>query len=931
MKRSGALAFWLWMVMMGSPVGPQSRAAEPEPPRQQPILVGFNRDFPPFEFLDSTGQPAGYDIDLIRAAAAEVELPLVFQADTWDHIKARVEAGHIDVVPGMLYSEKRAALVEFSAPHLLVHYCIFIRKGTQGVAALSDLRGKKILVERTSRMHELLLVQGFGAEVRPVASEPEALRVLSSGPGFDAAILPRLEGLEMIQDLHLANIQPLPGSVLSEELCFAVAKGRGSLRAKLDSGMAILHRSGKYRKIYDKWLGVLEPEQGLSPRMTKFLEWTAIAALGLVALPLAWSWSLRKQVYQRTTALRKSEEATRASNAKLQAVFDATSDAIFFHDPETGAILDVNQRAADLYGYTREELLARDVVDLSSGVPPYTQESALHWIHEAARGIPQTFEWHARSKSGQLFWIEVTMRKARIEGQEQLVASVRDITQRKEETERVRSSEEKFNKVFQHAPLLVSLSRQADGLLLDVNERSCQELGFSREEVISRTSGELGVMLPEDRARFIEMLEIHGSVRNFECTLYAKDGRPVICLISGEVVRLGDEPLLLAMIVDITELNQAEKMRRRLEAELLQSQKLESLGSLAGGVAHDMNNVLGAILGLASANLEVQPPGSPTHRAFETISKAAIRGGEMVRSLLSFARQSRVEERELDLNALLQEQVRLLERTTLSKVRLEMDLEPDLRPIRGDANALTHAFMNLCVNAVDAMPETGTLTLRTRNVDDDSVEVRVEDTGTGMPKEVLERALDPFFTTKEMGKGTGLGLSMVYTTVKAHQGQMEILSEPGRGTAVRLQFPACEPAAQAAEGPEGPRSGTPPRTLNVLLVDDDELIQNSMETVLQALGHAVVSTLSGEAALAIIEAGFEPDVVILDMNMPGFGGAGTLPRLRALLPEVPVLLSTGRADQAAVNLAEAHPHVTLLPKPFSFVKLQQCLERLSRP
>ncbi|MDR3682539.1 MAG: ATP-binding protein, partial [Geothrix sp.] len=368
----------------------------------------------------------------------------------------------------------------------------------------------------------------------------------------------------------------------------------------------------------------------------------------------------------------------------------------------------------------------------------------------------------------------------------------------------------------------------------------------------------------------------------------------------------------------------------KLEAELLQSQKLESLGSLAGGVAHDMNNVLGAILGLASANLETLPPESPAYRAFDTISRAATRGGEMVRSLLSFARQSRVEAQELDLNALLQEEVRLLERTTLSKVRLELDLEPGLRPIRGDANALAHAFMNLCVNAVDAMPETGTLALRTRNLGDRSVEVRVEDTGTGMPREVLERALEPFFTTKEVGKGTGLGLSMVYTVVKAHQGQMELLSEPGRGTVVRLLFPACEPGVHAPEGEEGPRPEGPSRTLNVLLVDDDELIQDSMETVIQTLGHAVISASSGEAALAIIEGGFEPDVVILDVNMPGFGGSGTLPRLRALLPEVPVLLSTGRADQTAVNLAEDYPHVTLLPKPFSLDKLQQCLEPLQR-
>jgi len=167
--------------------------------------------------------------------------------------------------------------------------------------------------------------------------------------------------------------------------------------------------------------------------------------------------------------------------------------------------------------------------------------------------------------------------------------------------------------------------------------------------------------------------------------------------------------------------------------------------------------VLGAILGLASAHIENQPAGSTAHRAFGTIIKAAERGGKVVKGMLNFARQSPAEDREIDVNAVLREEVRLLERTTLSKVRLEMDLAPDLRAIRGDASALTHAFMNLCVNAVDALPENGTLALRTRNVDKDWIEVQVEDSGTGMGKEVLERALDPFFTTKEQGKGTGLG------------------------------------------------------------------------------------------------------------------------------------------------------------------------------
>jgi PAS domain S-box-containing protein len=384
--------------------------------------------------------------------------------------------------------------------------------------------------------------------------------------------------------------------------------------------------------------------------------------------------------------------------------------------------------------------------------------------------------------------------------------------------------------------------------------------------------------------------------------------------------------LWYGIIIDSSDRKLVEEEKQKLQAQLQQSQKMESLGSLAGGVAHDMNNVLSAILGMATANIKAQPAESPGQRAYDTIIQAATRGGKMVKSLLGFARLSPVESLELDINEVLRDNARLLERTTMAKVRLELDLADDLRPIRGDASALTHAFMNLCVNAVDAMPDNGTLTLHTRNVDNAWIEVVVEDTGTGMPKEVLEKALDPFFTTKEVGKGTGLGLSMVYRTVQAHHGQMEIQSVPGQGTRVMVRFPACEPVPMVLAPVAEPEADSSHVAWSVLAVDDDELIQCTLQALLEILGHSVTIAPCGEEALAKLEAGLQPDVVILDMNMPGLGGEGTLPCIRALNPTVPVLLATGRVDEFASDLAAAHPFVTLLPKPYSMEELKQGLE-----
>jgi PAS domain S-box-containing protein len=491
-----------------------------------------------------------------------------------------------------------------------------------------------------------------------------------------------------------------------------------------------------------------------------------------------------------------------------------------------------------------------------------------------------------------------------------------------------RLSELRLEEAFRASPIgmaFVSL----DGHFKKVNPTFCAMLGCEEADLLELTY--LEITHPEDREAscraMADLLAGRLPFLHVEKRYLQPSGRTVYCVVDVSLIRDDNgQPLhQMAQVQDVTDRILAEEQSRLLRAEVDQMQKLESLGRLAGGVAHDMNNVLGAILGLASANLAGPAADSPAGRAFATIAKAATRGGEMVKSLLAFARQGQAELVELDLNALLQEEVRILERTVLSRVHLVLDLAADLRPILGNPSALSHAFMNLCVNAVDAMAEGGTLTLRTGNASHDWVEAWVEDDGAGMPPEVLERAMEPFFTTKGVGQGTGLGLSLAYSTVKNHHGQIDIHSEPGQGTCVVLRFPArFGPAGVSAPDAE-PGPAIAARVLEVLAIDDDELIQVSMETLLGALGHRFTIATSGEEGLALLEAGLRPDRVILDMNMPGLGGRGTLPRIRALRPELPVLLATGRIDAEALDLVASDPHTTLLGKPFTLDDLRKVL------
>ena len=658
-------------------------------------------------------------------------------------------------------------------------------------------------------------------------------------------------------------------------------------------------------------------------------------ALGVGLLVVMWITQLRRTVNARTKDLQheadqhnQTEAALRESEARYRSILNASPDAITITDLE-GRILMVSPVAQSLWRSERESVLL-DHLFMELVIPEH-RDRVMAGIGRISQGLKSgPGEYRGLRPDGSTFDIEVNgdfIRDA--EGQPaSMVFIVRDITERKQAEKTLQTANQKLFLHAQQTPLGV-IEWDMAFRVVQWNPAAESIFGYNAQEAIGQPADFIVPTADHLPAALFmkELVEGQGKGRRISENL-RKNGEIILCEWYSTSLRDENGQVLgmTSLVDDITERRRSEEERQQLQMQLYNAQKLESLGSLAGGVAHDMNNVLGAILGLASANMESQPADSPAYRAFDTIANAAVRGGRTVKSLLSFARQSPAEEHALELNTILLEVGRLLEHTTLARIRLEMDLEPNLWPILGDASALTHAFMNLCVNSVDAMSANDTLTLRTRNVDSDWIEVQVADTGSGMTKEVLDKALDPFFTTKDVGKGTGLGLSMVYSTVKAHQGQMVIQSEPGQGTSVRLRFPASEASPQLTTLAAVPPSEPSQRELKVLVVDDDEMIQGAIQTLLEVLGHNAIIVPSGEEALARLEAGLQPDVVILDMNMPGLGGAGTLPRLRALRPTVPVLLATGRTDDTALNLVEAHSHITLLSKPFSLRELQKFLK-----
>ena len=517
-----------------------------------------------------------------------------------------------------------------------------------------------------------------------------------------------------------------------------------------------------------------------------------------------------------------------------------------------------------------------------------------------------------------------------------VVVSVHDMTQRKQIENALQLSLEKFEKTFQTAPIWVVLSTIEDGRYIEVNDTILSTTGYQREELIGNTSIELKTWVdPLDRDRVVNKIKKDGSVRNIEVQRRTKSGKIIDTLFSAATIQLEGKDIMISVTQDITEQKSAESERLQLQTQLLQAQKIESVGRLAGGIAHDLNNLLSPILGYGEMLIMDTSEADPRRDSLAEIVNAAMRARDLVQQLLAFSRKQTLEFNSIDVNTMILKFEKLLRRTIREDISIHILLEPELSPILGDMGQLEQVIMNLSVNAQDAMPDGGELTIETALVELDEAYARehesvvpgayilltVSDTGCGMEPKTLEKMFEPFFTTKVNGQGTGLGLATVYGIVKQHNGSIWAYSEPHQGTTFKIYLPICSQPARHHESP-GQSSSEINGSEHILLVEDNEQVRTLAHKLLERTGYTVLTAKNGPEALTMLER-YEGHLHLLltDVVMPEMNGKQLFKRVSSHYPEVKVLYMSGYTENVITQRGVIEAGINFLPKPFSIDSL----------
>ena len=628
-------------------------------------------------------------------------------------------------------------------------------------------------------------------------------------------------------------------------------------------------------------------------------------------------WAIVRDITERI----EKEERLR----QFQHSVESSPDAVFWMNAE-GRFPYVNAQACRSLGYSREELMRLHLWDIDADFA--REQWAAHWETVGKAGGAHLERRHRR-KDGSLFPVEISSNQVMLNRQKHHVAFVRDISRRKQTDEDLRF----FKHAIDTSPDGVFLMPR-DGGFIYVNDQACRSLGYPREELLKMHLWDIDpAFTPERwRAHWEDMRTARS--RLIETFHQRKDGSLFPIEVMAYRLPFGNEERHLAFVRDISERVKANEARGRLEAQLLQSQKLESVGRLAGGVAHDYNNMLSVILGYSELMRLKMAPDNPFLEELGKIQQAAQRSKNITQQLLAFSRKQVFDPVILDLNELVHRFEDHLSRLIGEDIELQFIPSADTGKIEFDPTQIEQILLNLAVNARDAMPDGGKLTIETSNIVLDEaycrghagfipgsfVRLSISDNGVGMGAETANQIFEPFFTTKDVGQGTGLGLAMVYGIVKQGGGFINVYSEPGQGTIFKIYLPRTMGEAEAPAATEPPPSSSGSET--ILLVEDDKMVRGMTEAALKQLGYSVICAGGPEEAIAIFQQAQDAiDLLITDVVMPKMNGRELHVRLKSLCPGLKTLFMSGYTTNVIVHHGVLEKGVHFISKPFSISNL----------
>jgi PAS domain S-box-containing protein len=641
-------------------------------------------------------------------------------------------------------------------------------------------------------------------------------------------------------------------------------------------------------------------------------------------------------------ALTAATESLRDSEERYRTLMEASPDGIIASDL-SGTILMCNRRAAEIHGYGNAGDLIGGLARMLIA-PADRQRVDAAILSRVAAGGSVDVECQILLRDGAERSAQVTAAPLRtgdgaIAGS---VAIVHDITERKEADRALRQAREFSASVIDAIPgVFFVLDRQ--GKYVRWNRNLETLLDLPPEQIAQRDA--LATFYPEDRQRVVDGIDAAFATGSAEVEARGFVGRSQELrhfYFTGRRMELDGVAYLVGFGIDITKRKQAEAARARLESQLLQSQKLESVGRLAGGVAHDFNNYLTVINGYCDLLLSRLAPDDPDRAGLVDARRAGERAATLTRQLLAFGRQQILSPSPVSLNQIVSSIETMLRCLAPENIDLATVLAPGLGAAMADTGQIEQVLMNLVTNARDAMPNGGTIRIETANVDLDSatgerhrdiapgayVTLAVTDTGVGMDERTRALIFEPFFTTKELGKGTGLGLAMVYGIVKQSGGAIAVRSEPGAGSAFTVYFPRVDaPAAQLPPTPvvERPRSGQG----TVLLVEDQASVRGLIKRVLLSSGYHVMEAGSGPQALALPDSQVRSiDLLITDVVMPGMSGSELAKGLTARRKGLRVLFISGYAPSETMREGILEPGVAFLQKPFSPAQITATVDEI---